>query len=45
VRRAEVVQKIDDARKDAGPAATAWWMKGWNMSVEETLEYALQDGD
>jgi predicted ATPase len=45
VRRAEVAQKIDDARKDAGPAATAWWMKGWNMSVEETLEYALQDGD
>jgi predicted ATPase len=45
VRRAEVARKIDDARKDAGPAATAWWMKGWNMSVEETLEYALQDGD
>jgi serine/threonine protein kinase/predicted ATPase/tetratricopeptide (TPR) repeat protein len=45
VRRAEVARKIDDARREAGPAATAWWMKGWNMSVEETLEYALQDGD
>ena len=45
VRRAEVLRKIDDARREAGPAATAWWMKGWNMSIEETLEYALQDGD
>jgi predicted ATPase len=45
VRRAEVARKIDDARREAGSAATAWWMKGWNMSVEETLEYALQDGD
>ena len=44
VRRAEVARKIDDARREAGTAATAWWMKGWNMSVEETLEYALQDG-
>jgi predicted ATPase/serine/threonine protein kinase len=44
-RRAEVARKIDDTRREAGTAATAWWMKGWNMSVEETLEYALQDGD
>jgi serine/threonine protein kinase/tetratricopeptide (TPR) repeat protein len=45
VRRDEVARKIDEARREAGAAATAWWMKGWNMSVEETLEYALQDGD
>ncbi len=45
VRRAEVAQKIDNARKEAGSVATDWWMKGWNMSIEETLEYALQDRD
>ena len=45
LHRAEVARKIDDTRREAGPAATAWWMKGWNMSVEETLDYALQDGD
>ena len=45
VRRSEVAQKIDDARKEAGSAATEWWMKGWNMSVEEAFEYALHDGD
>jgi tetratricopeptide (TPR) repeat protein len=42
---AEVERKIDFARKHAGADATAFWMKGWNMSVQETIEYAAQDGD
>jgi predicted ATPase len=45
VRRAEVEKKIDLARKDAGGEAAAFWMKGWNMSLEEIIEYAVQDGD
>jgi tetratricopeptide (TPR) repeat protein len=44
-RRAEVAAKIDAARKDAGPAAAVWSLKGWNMSLLETIEYAEQDGD
>jgi tetratricopeptide (TPR) repeat protein len=45
VRRAEVEKKIDSARKDAGGEAAAFWMKGWNMSLEEIIEYAAQGGD
>ena len=44
-RRAEVGKKIDSARKDAGGEAAAFWMKGWNMSLEEIIEYAVQGGD
>jgi tetratricopeptide (TPR) repeat protein len=44
-RRAEVAAKIDAARKDAGPAAAVWWLKGWNMSPGEAIEYAERDGD
>jgi predicted ATPase len=44
-RRAEVEKKIDSARKDAGGEAAAFWMKGWNMSPEEIIEYAAQGGD
>ncbi len=43
LRRAEVEQKTDKARKQAGPAAAASWMKGWNMSREEAFECALED--
>jgi predicted ATPase len=45
VRRAEVEKKIDSARKDAGGEAAAFWMKGWNMSLEEIIEYAVEGGD
>jgi len=44
-RRAEVEKKIDSARKDAGGEAAALWMKGWNMSLEEIIEYAAQSGE
>jgi predicted ATPase len=43
-RRAEVERKIDLARNEAGGEAAALWMKGWNMSPEETIEYAVQEG-
>jgi hypothetical protein len=36
-------RKIDIARKDAGPEATDLWMKGWNMSLEEIVEWAGQE--
>jgi len=44
-RRVEVERKIDLARNEAGGEAAALWMKGWNMSPEETIEYAVQGGD
>jgi len=44
-RRAEVEKKIDSARKDAGGEAAGFWIKGWNMSLEEIIEYAAQGGD
>jgi predicted ATPase len=44
-RRAELEKKIDAARKAAGAEATAFWMKGWNMSLEEMLQWALREGD
>jgi len=44
-RRAEVEKKIDFARKNAGGEAAAFWMKGWNMSLEEITEYAAQSGE
>lgn len=44
-RRAEVEKKIDFARKSAGEEAAAFWMKGWNMSLEEIIGYAAQGGD
>jgi predicted ATPase len=44
-RRAQVEKKIDSARKDAGGEAAAFWMKGWNMSLEKIIEYAAQGGD
>jgi predicted ATPase len=44
-RRAEVEKKIDFARKNAGAEAAALWMKGWNMSLDEIIEYAVEGGD
>jgi serine/threonine protein kinase/predicted ATPase len=44
-RSAEVEKKIDSARKQAAGEATAFWMKGWNMSPAEIIEYAAQIGD
>ena len=44
-RRALIEKKIDCARKDAGGEAAAFWMKGWNMSLEKIIEYAAQGGD
>ncbi len=42
-RRAEVEAKIEAVRKDAGPEATALWMKGWNMSLEEIVAWATNE--
>ncbi|MFY9727165.1 MAG: hypothetical protein WAJ87_16830 [Bryobacteraceae bacterium] len=44
-QRAEVEKGIDSARKNAGAQAAAFWMKGWNMSLEEIVGYAVQNGD
>jgi predicted ATPase len=41
-RRAAVENRIEAARRDAGPKATEFWMKGWNMSVEEALEWVAK---
>jgi predicted ATPase len=43
VRRHGFEQKIDEARKRAGPAAAASWMRGWNMSTEEAMQWASGD--
>ncbi|MGB9455755.1 MAG: protein kinase [Bryobacteraceae bacterium] len=44
-RHVEVEKKIQLARENAGGQAAAFWMKGWNMSLEEIIEFAAQGGD
>ena len=41
--RTDREQQIDTARRQVGAEATAWWMKGWNMSAEEIVEWAARD--
>jgi predicted ATPase len=41
--RADIERKIEQARKQTGASAAASWMKGWNMSPEEAIEWALED--
>jgi serine/threonine protein kinase/predicted ATPase len=43
-RSAEIEKKIDTARKEAGAQAAACWMKGWNMTRDEILEWVAQEG-
>ena len=35
---------IQDARAKAGMQATTHWMRGWNMSVDEIVGWAGEDG-
>jgi predicted ATPase len=42
---AEIEQNIENARKQLGAEATAHWMKGWNMRLEEIVEWATEEGD
>ena len=44
-RAAEIEQWIARARKETGPQASAHWMKGWNMSVEELVAWASREGE
>ncbi len=41
--RSGIEQNIDAARKQVGAEAAASWMKGWNLSVEEILEWATKE--
>ena len=40
--RARTQRMIEAARNEAGADATAHWMKGWNMTVEEILQWAMR---
>jgi tetratricopeptide (TPR) repeat protein len=42
--RAGMEQEIDAARKEIGVEAVAHWMKGWNMSHEEIVDWTVQEG-
>jgi predicted ATPase len=42
--RAGIEQEIDAARKEIAAEAVAHWMKGWNMSHEEIVDWAVQEG-
>lgn len=41
--RARMEQMIEAARIEAGPEASAHWMKGWNMTLDEILEWATHE--
>ena len=41
--RARMQQMIEAARNEAGAEASAHWMKGWNMTLDEILEWATQE--
>ena len=43
--RARTHRMIEAARNEAGVDATAHWMKGWNMTVEEIMEWAFRQGE
>jgi predicted ATPase/predicted Ser/Thr protein kinase len=43
--RSRIQDLIAGARSEAGADASAHWMKGWNMSLDEVLEWATQQGD
>jgi hypothetical protein len=36
---------IEAARNEAGAEASAHWMKGWNMAVDEVIEWATREGE
>ena len=38
--RSDLERRIDVARAAAGPEAATHWMEGWNMSIEEAMEFA-----
>jgi predicted ATPase/predicted Ser/Thr protein kinase len=42
--RSRIQDLIAGARSEAGADASAHWMKGWNMSLDEVLERATQKG-
>jgi serine/threonine protein kinase len=42
-RRVAVETQVEAVRKDAGPRATEFWMKGWNMRLEEIVEWAARE--
>ena len=42
-RRAHVENQIEPVRKDAGALATTFWMRGWNMRLEEIIEFAARE--
>jgi predicted ATPase/serine/threonine protein kinase len=44
-QRSRVQETIEAARSEAGPEASAHWMRGWNMSPTELLEWATPQGD
>jgi tetratricopeptide (TPR) repeat protein len=43
-RRAELEQKVEAVRKELGAEATVHWMKGWNMSPKEIVDWATEEG-
>jgi predicted ATPase/predicted Ser/Thr protein kinase len=44
-QRSRVRETIEAARSEAGPEASAHWMRGWNMSPTELLEWATHQED
>jgi tetratricopeptide (TPR) repeat protein len=36
--------RVETARKGAGPEATAAWIRGWNMTLEQIVKYTLENG-
>ena len=39
--KAAVEARIETARRGAGEAASPCWMRGWNLAVEESIQFAL----
>jgi hypothetical protein len=43
--RPELEQHVEAARQKLGAEATEHWMKGWNMSATEIVDWATQEGE
>jgi predicted ATPase/predicted Ser/Thr protein kinase len=44
-RQSRLQEAIAAARNESGAEASAHWMKGWNMSLDEIMEWATQRED
>jgi predicted ATPase/serine/threonine protein kinase len=42
-RRAEIGRVVEEAREQIGAGATDFWIKGWNMSPQEAVDWASAD--